>query len=159
MPKLGGRQRRAVALFNSNADLFLEDDDEDVARVRREANPGNDDNNNNNNNRRANRNNQEINVEPIKFSSNTYPGNNRGSSQTNTRGRSPNRNNQQRGSYMSGKTDSRESALDKLVKEIRQKVKDTKKFWSNLPYTACNNEDFAPAGNSDNCWNGHTVNR
>jgi glypican 4 (K-glypican) len=60
---------------------------------------------------------------------------------------------------MNGKSDSRESALDKLVKEIRQKVKDTKSFWTNLPYAACNNDDFAPAGNNDNCWNGQSINR
>lgn len=148
MPKLG-RQRRAIPLYNTNADLFIDDeyDNEHYDRTKRAADPGNQEN-------RSNRNNQEINVEPIKFSSNVYQGNRGGN---NNRGRTPNRNNQRGGNYM--KTDSRESPLDKLVKEIRQKVKDTKKFWSNLPYTACNNDDFAPAGNNDNCWNGQVVNR
>lgn len=156
MPKLG-RNRRAVPLYNTNADLFIDDGQEEVEeepisyRNRRSADPGNQENN------RPNRNNQEINYEPIKFSRND----NRGSG---NRGRvaNGNRSNQQQrgnGSYMSGKSDSRESALDRLVKEIRQKVKDTKKFWSNLPYTVCNHDDFAPTHNADNCWNGNTVNR
>lgn len=155
MPKLG-RQRRAIPLYNTNADLFIDDgqDIENNDRVKRTADPGNQEN-------RSNRNNQEINIEPIKFSRNDYQGNrgNRGRNGNGSRNNNNNSNNNQRGNYMNGRSDSRESALDKLVKEIRQKVKDTKKFWSNLPYTACNNDDFAPAGNSDNCWNGQTVNR
>lgn len=101
------------------------------------------------------RNNQEIKVEPFKFPRTENFANNRGNT---NRGRNTNRNSAR---YMNGNKNenSRESGLDKLVKEIRQKVKDTKKFWSNLPYTACNNDDFAPAGNSDNCWNGQAINR
>ena len=54
----------------------------------------------------------------------------------------------------------REPGLDRLVKDIRQKVKDSKKFWSNLPYQLCNSEDVAaPPSNDGNCWNGHTVDR
>ncbi|XP_055856789.1 glypican-4 isoform X3 [Episyrphus balteatus] len=54
----------------------------------------------------------------------------------------------------------REPVLDKLIKEIRQKVKESKKFWSNLPYQICNNEDIAASSDADNnCWNGHTVDR
>jgi glypican 4 len=87
----------------------------------------------------------------MKFPRNEYQAN-RGNS---NRGRNGNPN---RGNYQA-KSDSRESALDKLVKEIRQKVKDTKKFWSNLPYTACNTDDFTPSGNNDNCWNGEGINR
>lgn len=117
--------------------------------TKRAADPGNQEN-------RSNRNNQEINYEPMKFPRNDYQAN-RGNSNS---GRSGNtRSNQRGGNYSNGKSDSRESALDKLVKEIRQKVKDTKKFWSNLPYTVCNNEEFAPSHNADNCWNGQTVNR
>jgi len=90
----------------------------------------------------------------MKFPRNDYQ-ENRGTN----RGRSNNSNrNSARGQY-TGKTDSRESALDKLVKEIRQKVKDTKKFWSNLPYTACNNDDFTPSRDNDVCWNGVGINR
>lgn len=145
-PKLG-RQRRSYPLINTNADLFIDDEqDEVIERSKRAADPVSQENR---------RNNQEIKVEPFKFPRNENFSANRG---TTNRGRSSNRNNQR---YTNGnKADNtRESSLDKLVKEIRQKVKDTKKFWSNLPYTACNNDDFAPAGNSDNCWNGQSVNR
>jgi len=155
-----GRQRRSLppmALFNSNADLFIDDEDESSnnERFRRAADPGAQEN------RSSNRgNNQEIKVEPYKFPRNENYASNRGN---NNRGRNSNNNsrNNQRGSYTSSKADnSRDNGLDKLVKEIRQKVKDTKKFWSNLPYVSCsNNEDFATASNSDNCWNGQSVNR
>lgn len=51
--------------------------------------------------------------------------------------------------------------MDKLVKDIRQKVKDSKKFWSNLPFQICNHEDFSvtTVGVEGNCWNGNTVDR
>lgn len=50
--------------------------------------------------------------------------------------------------------------MDKLVKDIRQKVKDSKKFWSNLPFQICNHEEFsAPPSVDANCWNGNTVDR
>lgn len=56
--------------------------------------------------------------------------------------------------------ENKESPLDKLVKDIRQKVKDTKKFWSNLPFQICNGEDYAAPPSSDaNCWNGNTIDR
>lgn len=56
--------------------------------------------------------------------------------------------------------DNKEPPLDKLVKDIRQKVKDTKKFWTNLPYQICNIDEFAAPSSSDaNCWNGNTVDR
>lgn len=48
------------------------------------------------------------------------------------------------------------SSLDKLVKDIRSKVKVFKRFWANLPYQMCNNERIASAdmkGEND-CWNG-----
>ncbi|XP_021938701.1 glypican-6 isoform X2 [Zootermopsis nevadensis] len=45
--------------------------------------------------------------------------------------------------------------LDKLVKDIRQKVKDTKQFWSHLPYQICNNDHVAASpSKDDSCWNG-----
>lgn len=51
--------------------------------------------------------------------------------------------------------------IEKLVKDIRVKVKDSKKFWSNLPFQICNQEDYAPAvvGLEGNCWNGHGVDK
>lgn len=56
--------------------------------------------------------------------------------------------------------DNKDPVLDKLIKDIRQKVKDSKKFWSNLPYQICNNDEFAALPSSDaNCWNGKTVDR
>jgi glypican 4 len=147
-PKLG-RNRRAYPLYNTNADLFIDDeqDEEDLKqRTKRAADPANQENR---------RNNQEVKTELYKFPRNENVAGNRGGN----RARNQNRNNARGGYPSTGKVDNKESALDRLVKEIRQKVKDTKKFWSNLPYTACNNDDFAPAANSDNCWNGQTVNR
>lgn len=122
-----------------------------MERTKRAADPANPDNR---------RNNQEIKIEPpFKFAINDNSGNrgqpNRGRNNNNSR----NSNSHQRYTNGNRNDNNRESGLDKLVKEIRQKVKDTKKFWSNLPYTACNNDDFAPAGNSDNCWNGQSINR
>ncbi|XP_058447046.1 glypican-4 [Malaya genurostris] len=56
--------------------------------------------------------------------------------------------------------DGNREPIDRLVKDIRQRVKDSKKFWSNLPYMLCNNEEVAALPNSDgNCWNGHTIDR
>jgi glypican 4 (K-glypican) len=146
-----GRQRRAYPIYNSNSDLFIDDEPDSEStndRSKRAADATNTE--------VRNRNSQEIKVERLKFDhQENYSGNRGGAN----RGRNQSRPNQ-RGSFTNGKSDnSRESNLDKLVKEIRQKVKDTRKFWSNLPYTACNNDDFASAGNSDSCWNGQSVNR
>lgn len=142
------RQRRAAPLYNTNSDFFIEDEQDDHHMTKRAADPGNQEN-------RSNRNNHEISYEPMKFPRNNYQANRGG-----IRGRSGNSRSNQRGeNYSSGKSNGREPALDILIKEIRQKVKDTKKFWSNLPYMVCNNEEFTPSQNSDNCWNGHTVNR
>lgn len=56
--------------------------------------------------------------------------------------------------------DNKEAPLDKLVKDIRTKIKDSKKFWSNLPYQICNNEDVAASPSNDmNCWNGNRIDR
>nr|CAD7263531.1 unnamed protein product [Timema shepardi] len=45
--------------------------------------------------------------------------------------------------------------LDRLVKDIRQKVKDTKQFWSHMPYHICNNDNVAASPTKDDsCWNG-----
>ncbi|XP_017956717.1 glypican-6 [Drosophila navojoa] len=55
---------------------------------------------------------------------------------------------------------SREPILDKIVRDIRQRVKDYKKFWSNLPHSMCSNEDIATSSDVDGmCWNGHTIDR
>jgi len=54
----------------------------------------------------------------------------------------------------------REPVLDRIVRDIRQRVKDYKKFWSNLPHSVCSNEDIASSSDVDGmCWNGHTIDR
>ncbi|XP_017068325.1 glypican-6 [Drosophila eugracilis] len=54
----------------------------------------------------------------------------------------------------------REPILDRTVRDIRQRVKDYKKFWSNLPHSVCSNEDIASSSDVDGmCWNGHTIDR
>lgn len=47
--------------------------------------------------------------------------------------------------------------LDKLVKEIRQKIRDSKQFWVYLPYQLCNNGLVVPLSNTKECWNGTHV--
>jgi glypican 4 len=144
-----GRSKRSYPIYNpnSNADLFIDDDEDAERRSKRAADPSNTENNR--------RNNQEIKIEPYKFQQRESYSDNRSN-----RGRSSNRNNQRYSNSGNIRNDnSREPSLDKLIKEIKQKVKDTKKFWSNLPYSACNNEELPTAGNSDSCWNGQSVNR
>lgn len=48
------------------------------------------------------------------------------------------------------------SSLDKLVKDIRSKLKIFKRFWANLPYKMCTNEKIASADTPEenDCWNG-----
>uniref|UniRef100_A0A803W8F4 Glypican 6 n=1 Tax=Ficedula albicollis TaxID=59894 RepID=A0A803W8F4_FICAL len=49
------------------------------------------------------------------------------------------------------------TSLDRLVTDIKEKLKLSKKFWSALPYTICKDERVT-AGLSveEDCWNGHT---
>ncbi|XP_037049741.1 glypican-4 [Bradysia coprophila] len=160
-PQLG-RRRRAISskFFTSEVKYFDEIDgdsdnfsfDESEAaksgesdRVKRTAEPAN----------------RELQFEPLHFSnkddadsSNNNNGNNKGR-----------RKNNKKKPQMSVKSDdetdeNKEPVLDKLVKDIRQKVKDSKKFWSNLPFQICNHEDFSvPPGIEANCWNGYTIDR
>lgn len=53
----------------------------------------------------------------------------------------------------------KEQDMDKLIKDIRKNVRESKKFWSNLPYQVCNlNEDLAAQPNNDmQCWNGRGI--
>ncbi|CAH1781255.1 unnamed protein product [Owenia fusiformis] len=45
--------------------------------------------------------------------------------------------------------------LDTLVRGIKKKIEDAKKFFSNMPYAICNDEMLAaPPSNKDECWNG-----
>lgn len=54
----------------------------------------------------------------------------------------------------------RDPALDKLVKDIKQRVKEYKKFWSNLPHQICSNDEISTSTDADGmCWNGHTIDR
>ncbi|XP_010771843.1 glypican-6b isoform X2 [Notothenia coriiceps] len=52
------------------------------------------------------------------------------------------------------------TSLDRLVVDIKEKLKLSKKFWSNLPEAMCS-EDRVTAGNAsdEDCWNGHTKGR
>ncbi|XP_026276975.2 glypican-6 [Frankliniella occidentalis] len=44
--------------------------------------------------------------------------------------------------------------LEKIIKDIRQKIMDTQNFWSNLPYQICNDKASSKPDSDDNCWNG-----
>ncbi|XP_037345007.2 glypican-6-like isoform X2 [Pungitius pungitius] len=52
------------------------------------------------------------------------------------------------------------TSLDRLVVDIKEKLKLSKRFWSNLPEAMCV-EDRVTAGNAseEDCWNGHTKGR
>lgn len=57
-------------------------------------------------------------------------------------------------------TDDRASTaaiLDKLVKETRQRVRDSRQFWVYLPYKLCNDGLVVPPSNTKECWNGTHV--
>ncbi|XP_011866007.1 PREDICTED: glypican-6 [Vollenhovia emeryi] len=60
-------------------------------------------------------------------------------------------------------TDDRASTaaiLDKLVKEIRQRVRDQRQFWVYLPYRLCQEEGLVvPPSNTNECWNGTHVDK
>ncbi|XP_077987611.1 glypican-6-like [Glandiceps talaboti] len=52
------------------------------------------------------------------------------------------------------------TSLDRLVRDIKNKIKLAKKFWSNLPYTVCNDENIAAGvSNEEDCWNGENKER
>lgn len=52
------------------------------------------------------------------------------------------------------------TSLDRLVADIKEKLKTSKKFWSDLPDMLCD-EDRVMQGNytDEDCWNGHTKGR
>ncbi|KAG5878895.1 hypothetical protein JTB14_023554 [Gonioctena quinquepunctata] len=51
------------------------------------------------------------------------------------------------------------SLLEKIILDIKQKVKETKQFWMNLPYQYCNNLAILNNVNeSAPCWNGTSTN-
>ncbi|XP_050514744.1 glypican-6 isoform X1 [Diabrotica virgifera virgifera] len=52
------------------------------------------------------------------------------------------------------------SPLEKIITDIKQKIKETKQFWQNLPYQYCNNLSILNSINSTSsqCWNGTYIN-
>ncbi|XP_069318889.1 glypican-4-like [Eulemur rufifrons] len=52
------------------------------------------------------------------------------------------------------------TSLDRLVTDVKEKLKQAKKFWSSLPSSVCNDERMAAGnGNEDDCWNGKAKSR
>ncbi|XP_038674711.1 glypican-6a isoform X2 [Scyliorhinus canicula] len=50
--------------------------------------------------------------------------------------------------------------LDKLVTDVKEKLKLAKKFWSTLPYNICSDGNvIAGVPEEEDCWNGHTKGR
>lgn len=52
--------------------------------------------------------------------------------------------------------------LDKIVRDIRHRVKDLKKLWSNLSKDFCDDQNANLSSteiHNSECWNGHTVDR
>lgn len=108
---------------------------------------------------------RELKYEPVQFSNGEIQFTNNNSPPSHHQAPSPNPNTNRSNKRKNNRKqtddeDSTREPLDRLVKDIRQRVKDSKRFWSNLPYMLCNNEEVAASPSSDgNCWNGHTVDR
>ncbi|XP_069749707.1 glypican-4-like isoform X2 [Narcine bancroftii] len=51
------------------------------------------------------------------------------------------------------------TSLDRLVTEVKKKLKNAKKFWSILPYNMCSNNSPADVVEQDECWNGSNSSR
>lgn len=115
--------------------------------------------------------NREISYEPLQFSNtDDFSDTNTNSNKNNNKRKNKNKNKKQQQNNNDddddmNKSDSteeddvnKEPELDKLVKDIRQKVKDSKKFFSNLPYQFCNHEDLLTTPDNElKCWNGKTI--
>ncbi|XP_039448819.1 glypican-6 [Culex pipiens pallens] len=107
---------------------------------------------------------RELKYEPVQFSNGEiqFTNNNSPPNQAQTGGNAnTNRSNRRKNNRkQTDDEDGNREPIDKLVKDIRQRVKDSKRFWSNLPYMLCNNEEVAaPPASDGNCWNGNTVDR
>lgn len=173
-----GRRRRDVAVVEPEQDddfLFLDGDTpaEEIGeaierrRVGRSADPEP---------------NKEIrDFEPVRFSNENYANNEQagvaagtgGGGRNGGGGGSGGRGSKNRGRGNKSRMDyevNMEPTLDKLIKDIRQRVRETKKMWSNLPLQVCNHEEFnlAPllaatplpgsaVTTQQKCWNGKTV--
>ncbi|XP_017770888.1 PREDICTED: glypican-6 [Nicrophorus vespilloides] len=48
----------------------------------------------------------------------------------------------------------KQSPMEKRISEVKQKVKETRNFWSHLPYQFCNNITTASPSEEESCWNG-----
>lgn len=153
-----GRRRRAVPEQPIQEDddfLFLDGDTpaEEMGevierlRVKRNADPES---------------NKEIrDFEPVRFGNENYANNDQAGG-NGRNGGGAGRGSRNRGRASKGRMDyevSSEPTLDKLIKDIRQRVRETKKLWSNLPLQMCNHEEFAISSTSalQKCWNGKTV--
>uniref|UniRef100_UPI00398F758B glypican-4-like n=1 Tax=Pristiophorus japonicus TaxID=55135 RepID=UPI00398F758B len=51
------------------------------------------------------------------------------------------------------------TSLDRLVTDVKQKLKKAKKFWSTLPYNMCSDNSSASVLEQDECWNGNDKSR
>uniref|UniRef100_A0A8D0G385 Glypican 4 n=1 Tax=Sphenodon punctatus TaxID=8508 RepID=A0A8D0G385_SPHPU len=52
------------------------------------------------------------------------------------------------------------TSLDRLVTDVKEKLKQARKFWSSLPSNVCNDEKMSAGSvNEDNCWNGSNKSR
>lgn len=51
------------------------------------------------------------------------------------------------------------TSLDRLVTDVKEKLKNAKKFWSTLPYNMCSNSSSAAELEEDGCWNGSNSSR
>uniref|UniRef100_A0A182QIC9 Glypican n=1 Tax=Anopheles farauti TaxID=69004 RepID=A0A182QIC9_9DIPT len=116
---------------------------------------------------------RELKYEPLQFSdgdvqftnSNGPPvsGGGSNSNANGANGGRPNRRKHKGGRKQSSEQDEQENQepmIDRMVKDIRQKVSNSKRFWTQLPYMLCNNDELAePPANDASCWNGTAVDR
>jgi len=57
-------------------------------------------------------------------------------------------------------TDTTDTTLEKLVKEIRQRMRDLRQFWIYIPYRLCTDGGLVvPPTNTKECWNGTHVDK
>ncbi|KAJ8685681.1 hypothetical protein QAD02_021474 [Eretmocerus hayati] len=49
--------------------------------------------------------------------------------------------------------------LDEMVKEIQQRIRDSRQFWLTLPYKLCNDGSGNPLDVTKKCWNGSNIDR
>lgn len=139
------------ARLQDDSDIFILDEEHDKQQITKRSTPDSSS--------------RELKYEPVQFSNGEiqFTNNNSPPSQHQAQasnGNSSRGNRRKNNRKQSEDEDNNREPIDRLVKDIRQRVKDSKRFWSNLPYMLCNNEDVAaPPASDGNCWNGHTVDR